>query len=335
MKKSLQRAFKETFPSITFNEKLSKYSTFQIGGPADLFYKLKQTKNLMPLLKFCKKHRLHYFILGGGSNILFADEGFRGLVIKIETKNIKYAIKSHSESKGEPNMSGANTSFQNTNPKSTFVLLTANAGLPIATLVQESIKHNLSGLENWTGLPGTVGGAVRGNAGCNGLETSRILTKATILNPKTGKIRTVQNKYFNFKYRHSKLKKTLEIVLSATFRLSPRQISIDEQKKIISALHKSRITKQPFGSSTGSFFKNPSPRKPAGLLIEQAGLKGKIIGKAQISPKHANFILNLGGATAQNILELADFVRKTVKAKFGLTLKEEVQILSAKGPKKL
>lgn len=314
MKKSLQVAFKKAFPAITFSERLSKYSTFQIGGPADFFCKLKQAKDLIPLLKFCEKHRLPYFILGGGSNILFADEGFRGLVIKIETKDIK---------------------LQKINPKSKSVLLTADAGISIATLIQESISHNLSGLENWTGLPGTVGGAVRGNAGCNGLETSRILTKATILNPKTGKIHTVAKKYFNFKYRHSKLKKTLEIVLSATFKLSPRQISLDEQKKIISALHKSRIAKQPFGSSTGSFFQNPNPQKPAGYLIEQAGLKGKIIGKAQISPKHANFILNLGGATAQNILELANFVRKTIRTKFGLTLKEEVQIMSTKGPQKL
>lgn len=259
------------------------------------------------MLKFCKKYKLQYFILGGGSNILFADEGFRGLVIKIETKNINV----HS------------------------ILITADAGLPIANLIQESIKNNLSGLENWTGLPGTVGGAVRGNAGCNGLETSQILKKAILFNQKTGKIHTVSNKYFNYKYRHSKLKKTREIVLSATFQLKSNKISNKEQKQIISALHKSRIAKQPFGSSTGSFFQNPKPNKPAGYLMEQAGLKGKTIGKAQISTKHANFLLNLGGARAKDILKLARFARKTVKAKFGLTLKEEVQILSTKGQKKL
>lgn len=327
MKKLLQEAFKKEFPEVIFNEKLSRYSTFQIGGPADFFYKLKQTKDLAPLLKFCKKHRLHYFILGGGSNILFADEGFRGLVIKIETKNISTHADTTNRSKSS-NLAHQSATTAN-------IYLTADAGLPIANLILESIKNNLSGLENWTGLPGTVGGAVRGNAGCNGLETSRILTKATIINPKTGKIRTVPNKYFNYKYRHSKLKKTPEIILSATFQLKPRKISTEEQKQIISALHKSRITKQPFGSSTGSFFQNPDPQKPAGLLIEQAGLKGKIIGKAQISTKHANFLINPGGATASDILKLARFAQKTVKAKFGLTLKEEVQIMSAKGPEKL
>lgn len=327
MKKSLREAFKKEFPEIIFNEKLSRYSTFQIGGPADFFFRLKQTKDLSPLLKFCKKHKLHYFILGGGSNILFADEGFNGLVIKIETKNFNIHTDATNRSKS--------SNLARQSAATTNIYLTADAGLPIANLILESIKNNLSGLENWTGLPGTVGGAVRGNAGCNDLETNHILTKAILLNPKTGKIRTVSNKYFNYKYRHSKLKKTPEIVLSATFQLKPRKISAEEQKQIISALHKFRITKQPFGSSTGSFFQNPDRQKPAGLLIEQAGLKGKIIGKAQISRKHANFLINLGGATARDILKLARFVRKAIKAKFGLTLKEEVQILSAKGLKKL
>ena len=104
---------------------------------------------------------------------------------------------------------------------------------------------------------------------------------------------------------------------------------------MMSEIRQSRISKQPFGASTGSFFKNPSKAKPAGLLIEQAGLKGKTIGKAQISPKHGNFLVNLGGATAQDILKLARFARQAIKRKFGLTLKEEVQIISAKGPQKL
>lgn len=304
---NLQSAFKKQFPEILFDEKLSKYSTFQIGGPADFFYKLKNTNDLPPLISFAKKHHLKYFIIGSGSNILFDDKGFRGLIIKIETKNI--IIKGTE--------------------------ITADAGVPIATLLTASINHSLTGLEPWIGLPGTVGGAVRGNAGCNGLECKNILSSATILNSKTNKIRTVSNKYFEFKYRQSKLKQTKEIILNATFKLKKRKINAAEQKKLITKIRKSRMDKQPFGSSTGSFFKNPSTNQPAGLLIEQAGLKGKTIGKAQISTKHANFLLNLGHATSKNIIKLAKLARKSVKAKFGLTLEEEVQILTTKNSKKL
>jgi len=298
--------------NIITKEKLSKYSTFQIGGPADFFYKLENTAELTALLAFAKKKKIPYFILGGGSNILFDDKGFRGLVIKIDNKNISLKADFHDN-----------------------VWLTVDAGVSIAGLLDFSIKNNLQGLEKWVGLPGTVGGAVRGNAGCNGLETRGILTEAVLLNPKTSKIRKVKNKYFNFKYRQSKLKTSKEIVISATFKLQKRKISLEEQKKIMSEIRQFRIGKQPFGASTGSFFKNPSKEKPAGLLIEQAGLKGKIIGKAQISPKHGNFLVNLGGAKSQDILKLARFARQTIKRKFGLTLKEEVQILSAKGPQKL
>ena len=297
---------------IITNEKLSPYSTFQIGGPADFFYKLENPQDLIPLFQFAKKKKIPYFIMGGGSNVLFDDQGFRGLIIKIDNKNISLAP----------------------GPKNS-VFVTADAGVSIAALLDFSVKNNLSGLEKWVGLPGTVGGAVYGNAGCNGLETSEILTEAEVVNEKNARIRKVKNNYFNFKYRQSKLKTTKEIVLSATFKLEKRTISAEEQKKMMSEIRQSRIAKQPFGSSTGSFFKNPSKIKPAGLLIEQAELKGKTIGKAQISTKHGNFLVNLGGATAQDVLKLARFARQTIKRKFGLTLKEEVQILSAKGLQKL
>lgn len=298
--------------AIATNEKLSKYSTFQIGGPADFFYKLEDPADLIPLFKFAKKKKIPYLIMGGGSNILFDDKGFRGLIIKIDNKNISLS----------PGPKGS-------------ILVTADAGVPIATLVDFSVKNELSGLENWVGLPGTVGGAVYGNAGCNGLETSEILTEASILNDENCRIRKVTNNYFNFKYRQSKIKTSKEIVLSATFKLSKRTMSAEDQKKMMTEIRQSRISKQPFGASTGSFFKNPSKSVAAGRLIEQADLKGKTIGKAQISTKHGNFIVNLGGATSQDILKLARYVRQVIKLKFRLTLQEEVQILSANGLQKL
>ncbi|MEK7547709.1 MAG: UDP-N-acetylmuramate dehydrogenase [Patescibacteria group bacterium] len=320
--KTPKEEFKKHFPETLFDEPLKKYSTFQIGGQADFFYRLKDNKKLSKLLEFCGKHHVKTFILGGGSNVLFDDKGFRGIVIKIATNAIKInrhvakrsvlAIKKFCEAKHN-------------------ITITADGGVNISKLVRESLKHNFTGLENLSGLPGTVGGAVRGNAGCNGLEIKDILISATILNPKTGKIKTVKPQYFHFAYRTSKLKKTNEIVLSATFRVNKSKA----QKDIIQNLYKKRISTQPFGLSAGSFFKNPSQGYPAGMLIDKTGLKGKQIGKAKISEKHANFFLNLGGATSKDMIKLARLAHQEVKKRFNITLKEEVQIVTEKGIGKL
>jgi len=287
------------FENILVQEPLGKYSTFQIGGPADYFYLLKDREKLAPILEFCRENKLPFYIFAGGSNILFHDHGFRGLVIKIEIEGLE--VKD--------------------------LEITAAAGVKIPDLVQFSVANGLSGLEPWIGLPGTVGGAVKGNAGCNGLETLDCLVKAEILDPKTGKIRTEEAAYFQFSYRHSILSKTGEIVLSATFRCQKRTSSAEEQQNLINEYRKSRLSKQPFGCTTGSFFKNPTPDKPAGYLIDQAGLKGKTLGGAQISDKHANFFLNKNAATCGDILSLAALAQKEVKAKFGLDLEAEVQFL--------
>lgn len=285
------------------NEALSQYCTFRIGGPADFFAIAKNTEELLEAVKFAKEKAIPYFIIGSGTNILFDDKGFRGLIIKNQSQNITAEDDK----------------------------ITADAGVPISQLLEKSLKNNLSGLEKWAGLPGTVGGAVYGNAGCNGLETKDILTKAQILDPKTDETKEADNKYFNFAYRYSKLKESDEILLNATFKLEKQSISPEEQQKITEEIQKNRVEKQPPGFSSGSFFKNPSPDKPAGMLIDQAGLKGKTIGKAQISEKHANFILNLGGATSEDIKNLAKLAKQEIKTKFNINLKEEVQIFSEYG----
>lgn len=288
---------------ITLNEDLRNHCTMQVGGKADYFYVLKNSKELPILIKFARENKIPYLLIGKGSNILFSDKGFRGLVIKNEIAEIKFTKNK----------------------------VTADSGVVMSTLVQETVKNGFSPLEKWAGLPGTVGAAVYGNAGCNGLEAKDILFSAKIFNPKTGKTKVVTNKYFQFKYRHSILKKTGEVVLQATFSLQKSKLSPQEQKSIIAEVHQNRIKKQPFGLSSGSFFKNPSPEKPAGMLIDQVGLKGKTIGLAQISPKHANFLLNLGGAKSADILKLAKLAQGLVKAKFGITLSPEVQLLSEIG----
>ncbi len=295
-----QTEFEKEFPEGKLSEELSKYSTFKIGGPADFFFHLKKAADLPALIRFSKIHSLPYLIIGGGSNILFDDEGFRGLVIRIENKSIEI----------------------------NDLEVTADAGVFIPKLIQASIEGGLTGLENWAGLPGTVGGAVRGNAGCHGLETKDVLKSALIFDPKTEKTEEYPREWFEFDYRSSKLKSSGEIVLQATFKLEKMGEKTEEKEKIMKDSQNFRLTKQPFGFTTGSFFKNPSPDKPAGMLIDQVGLKGKTIGNAQISEKHGNFFLNLGGASSKDVLELAELAKKEVKAKFGIELKEEVQIIS-------
>lgn len=294
--------FKKQFPEILFDEPLNKYSTFAVGGPADFFYKAKKTSDIQAIINFAKTKNIPFFVMGGGSNILFDDKGFRGLIIKIEASNVEF--------NGEE--------------------VTAECGVTIAKFLKESIEHGLSGIEEWTSLPGTIGGAVRGNAGCNGIETKDILVKAEILDPESGKITIVSTKDLKYGYRESILKKSNQIVLKAVFKLKKREISPEEQQKLLDKYRETRLTKQPFNLSGGSFFKNPSKENPAGMLIEKAGLKGKTIGKAQVSEKHANFLINLGGATSEDIKQLANLIKKEVKDKFNIELKEEVQILAIK-----
>ncbi len=278
----------------------------RIGGPADYFFIAKSTEEIKEAISYAKAYSLPYFLISGGTNILFSDEGFRGLVIKIDTHTITHKDDT----------------------------LTADAGVTIKELIAASIDNNLQGLEPWNSLPGTVGGAVRGNAGCNGLETTQILTQATILDPETNKTKTVTPKDLDLSYRHSSLKDSDEILLSATFQLTPRTIAPEEQRDLLEKHAETRTNSQPPGFSCGSFFKNPSPEQPAGMLIDQAGLKGHIIGDppcAKFSEKHANFLINLGQATQKDILALASLAKSKVQEKFGITLKEEVQVLSEHG----
>lgn len=296
----LEEEFLKIFPTGKLNENLSRYSSFKIGGPADFFYKLDDKEKLQSIIKFAKKNKIPYIIIGGGTNILFDDNGFRGLIIKITERN--------TEIEGET--------------------LKASAGTPISQIIKASIEAGLTGLESWTGLPGTVGGAVRGNAGYNGLETADILESALVFDSETEEFKEMKNSELDFHYRHSKIKKTKSIVLEAKFRLKKSRLSPTETEKLIKKSIAFRINKQPQGFTTGSFFKNPSPDKPAGFLIDQAGLKGKKIGNAQISEKHANFFMNTGGASSKDILKLAALAKEEVKKKFNIELEEEVRIIT-------
>lgn len=298
------------------NVLLSHHTTFRIGGSARYFFCAKSERELLLAIEAAQKEGLPFFVLGGGSNVLFSDNGFNGLVIKCEMDKIKIS---------------ENGKIQ------------VEAGVLWNDLVLFSAKNNLSGLEWGAGIPGTVGGAVRGNAGAYGHSISEFVEEVKIFNNE--KIEMISVNDCGFKYRESIFKKNKNlIVLSVVFKLQAG--SKDKGEKKINEILAARNEKIPSFPSAGSFFKNiilagqsenfkkmiPLEKIRAGkvaaaYLIEECGLKGKKIGGAQISEKHANFIVNAGGATARDILALADLCKEEVKKKFGVELEEEVKIV--------
>lgn len=293
---------KNQLPGLQTDVILAPYCTFQIGGKADYFFKAKNKEELKSAYLWGKEQHLPIFIAGGGSNIIFSDQGFRGLVIRNEANHLQLV--------GD--------------------IVEAESGTLWSQLIQLAIQNNLQGLERLIGLPGTVGGAVRGNAGCNGVETKDILVSATVLN-EDGQEQEVDNQYFNFTYRESKIKHTPQFVLSVKLKLQTHPGHADNLRATMKEILLDRNSKQPTGKNAGSFFKNPSPEISAGRLIDQSGLKGLRVGDAQVSEKHANFFMNLGHATQQDILQLGRQVAATVKEKTGVQLEQEVNIIDTQG----
>ncbi len=304
--------------NIQKNIPLKNYTTFRIGGPAKFFVEVKNEDELIEALKYARDNNLGFFILGGGSNLLVSDKGFDGLVIKLRVMGCRL--------------------------KDNFI--ETGAGVPLAKIVQESAKHNLTGLEWATGIPGTIGGAARGNAGAFGSCMRDIVEDVKAISTKDLKIKTYDLKTCEFDYRSSVFKKNNNlIILSVVIRLKKGNKK-EIQSKIVEIIEK-RSLKYPKKNSAGSFFKNPivenkesmreferdqgikcrNNKIPAGWLIDQAGLCGKKIGGAMVSEKHANFIVNTGTATAEDVIMLASYVKQQVRDKFGIELVEEVQYL--------
>lgn len=294
---------------IKRNVNLAQYTSFNIGGNADYFCEVKTEKEFVKAINWAKKEKsIDYFILGGGTNILVSDKGFRGLVIKCQMSNVKCQDNK----------------------------ITAKAGASLPKLLQFSIKHSLSGLGFLTGIPGTVGGAIAGNAGIKKGSISEALEKVIVLG-EDGLIYDLNNKECGFGYRKSRFQKTREIILEAVFNLKKENPAIIKQR--INQILKTREN-QPKGKSVGSIFKNPSGSSApsnatsnvaaaaaAGYLIEKADLKGKKIGDAMISKKHANWIVNLGNAKAEDVLKLIRLAKMEVKNKFGVELEEEIRLV--------
>jgi len=332
------RNFEKLLPGIKRNVLLKNYTTFKIGGKAQFFFVAKEKEELIKAIRVAKKFKLPFFILGRGSNVLVADEGYNGLVIKTQSAKRK---------------------AQSNNLK--LKTIYAEAGTPLALVVSEATKKGLTGLEWAVGIPGTVGGAIWGNAGAFKNSMQNIVKKVEVLDSKTLKIKNFKNKDCKFSYRESIFKKNSNlIILSATLQLkkgNKREI----EKKIKEYLNY-RKGKQPLNlPSAGSIFKNPpgfsagelgeedkssslSTELPkevkvrkrmkfscdfaAARLIEECGLKGKRVGNVKISEKHANFIVNLGGGKAKDVKKLIKIIKNKVKNKFGIILEEEIVILS-------
>ena len=293
---------RETFgPKLQENVRLSNFTTMNLGGPADALMIAHSADQLAEMVFSIWKMELPLYVLGSGSNVLISEEGLRAVVIINHAHNIKVNARSRPHT------------------------IWAESGALMVNLGKKLILRGLSGMEWAAAIPGTVGGAIYGNAGAYGKDICRNLISADILHRKSGR-ETWKCSRLDYSYRASKIKRNQEpaIILSGLFHVESGDIN--QIKAEIESLRAKRSMKQPPGASVGSVFRNP-PDDSAGRLIEAAGLKGKVIGGAIISPKHANFIINQGDASAQNVLELLVLTRKTVKQKFGIELVPEIELL--------
>lgn len=311
---------KDLLPEIECDVLLKKYTTFEIGGRAKYFYKANSRKDLIKAILVAKKYNLPFFVLGGGSNILISDKGYRGLVIKCQISNIK---------------------CQNSKIKT-------ESGTLLSLAVNIAEKRGLTGFEWAIGIPGTVGGAIFGNSGAFGKSIAEIVEEVKVFDVKNKKIKTLKKKECQFGYRESVFKKNKNlIILAATFGLKKGDSLKIKQKMKEYLNHRKRTQPLDFPSA-GSVFKNIKYQVlkakilkgslefekfkkikviPAGWLIEKCGLKGKKIGRAQVSKKHANFIVNLGNASAKDVKKLIRLIKKKVKEIFKIQLEEEIQYL--------
>ena len=281
------------------NVSLAKHTTYRVGGNAKIFVYPKNKEKLINLLNFLKNNKIKYKILGNGSNTLFSDKEYDGVIIKLDCfDNIKY--------------------FRNT--------VTAEAGVNLIKLSNQTVRKGLAGLEFATGIPGTVGGAIYMNAGAYKSDMGYITKSAKVLTPNLEVI-VMTNKELNFHYRSSFLQKNKDyICLEATFELRKNDKNL--LLEIVEDRKKRRIESQPLEyPSAGSVFRNPE-NLFAGKLIEDLGYKGYSIGGAKVSEKHANFIINYNNATSSDIKELIEFIKKEVKEKYNVELKVEQEFVN-------
>lgn len=287
-----------TAKPLLAQEPMAKHTSFRIGGPADVLAQPADEAELAALLKRAAEHAVPVTLIGNGSNLLVRDKGIRGLVIKLSN--------SFSDMKAVGNE------------------LTFGSGISLAMASKKAASLSLSGLEFAVGIPGTIGGAVYMNAGAYDGEMAKVVTSVRVMD-REGKISELKASELAFAYRHTALQNSGLIVTSVTCVLQPDEA--DDIAAKMADFSQRRISKQPLElPSAGSMFKRP-PGYFAGTLIDQTGLKGYTVGGAQVSTKHAGFVVNVGGATAQDVLQLISDVQSKVFAAHGVRLEPEVLVL--------
>jgi UDP-N-acetylmuramate dehydrogenase len=291
------QTLQELFPAAKLDEPLRRYTAWKIGGPADALLEPKSIEELIEAVEKAREHGVPVTVLGGGTNVLVLDGGVRGLTIRL--------------AKVLTNVEVSGTS------------VTADAGVLYPVLANTTAARGLAGLEFATGIPGTVGGAVYMNAGAYGSETREVLVWADVF--RDGEIVRVENETLGFSYRHSALHENPDwIVLRANYALSPGDP--EELKARIKEFRAQRMNGSPNKPSCGSTFKRPENDFP-GRVIETAGLKGTRVGQLEVSPVHANYLVNHGGGTAKEALKLIELVRERVRERLGIELEAEVRVL--------
>jgi len=291
-------ALKEKEIEFLLKEKMADYTTFKIGGPADVLCFPKDIESLKYIISYCRKSEIPFFVLGNGSNLLVSDDGIEGVVI-----SLKY--------------------FDSIN-KDNALEISCEAGVKLSKLCSFALENCLSGLEFAWGIPGTVGGAIYMNAGAYGGEISCVLQECTYID-ETGAVIQADVSGLQFGYRKSIFSDSQKIIISAKFRLLPERR--DVIKSQMDDLLQRRKDKQPLEyPSAGSTFKRPAGHF-AGTLIEKCELKGTSVGGAQVSQKHAGFVINKGGATCRDVLSLISKIKEDVFLKESVTLEPEVKII--------
>ena len=293
------------------NEPLSAHCTFRIGGPADVFILPENEAQLCAAIKLAKEANVKYYLLGNGSNILFEDAGYRGAVINVSAMKSAIGILE-------------NICFPGKDPSLTYDAVVVGADKMLSSLCMTALENSLTGLEFAYGIPGTVGGAVYMNAGAYGGEMKDVLVSVRYLTAE-GEIVEIPAEQLDLSYRHSIFEENGGCILSAQFALQPGNAA-DIRAKMDELMAK-RADKQPLDKpSAGSTFKRPKGHF-AGTLIDQCGLKGLTVGGAQVSEKHAGFLINRGGATFADMAELIRQVQQRVLEETGVTLEPEVKIV--------
>ena len=284
--------------NVRTGEALAGHTTFRVGGPADYYVSPASPQEVAALMAYAKQTALPYTVIGNGSNLLVSDDGYRGLVIHLGSRM------------SDTRLEGSR--------------ITAEAGITLAALALTAREASLTGLEFAAGIPGTLGGACLMNAGAYGGEMKQLLTGVTVAT-EAGDLKDYPAEALELGYRHSRLMATGEVVVSASLQLecgNPEKIGA-----LMEELAGRRRDKQPLEyPSAGSTFKRPEGYF-AGALIEEAGLKGRGVGRACVSEKHAGFVINRGGATAREIYETICMVRETVRERTGILLEPEVRLL--------